>query len=303
VAIAPVLHGRGRSVCGKEGAWLATGCRVAVVGVGAMGSALVEGLLAVPGARPELFAVADKVAERLDRWRAVGVRVTRHAEEAVAEAEVVILAVKPKDAADAVAAVRSAVGDGAVVVSVLAGVPMGQLGAGLGRTIALVRAMPNLAVAVRRGITALSTSEEVSREARGRVEDLLRGLGEVCWVPEEALDVITALSGSGPAYVYLFLEGLATAGEALGLDPALSRRLAVETTLGAATLARLHPVEFRALRAAVTSPNGTTAAALRVLEGARFLDTMGAAVAAAARRAAELAVESARTWRMDRKDA
>jgi pyrroline-5-carboxylate reductase len=267
---------------------------VAVVGVGAMGSALVEGLLAVPGARPELFAVADKVAERLDRWRAVGVRVTRHAEEAVAEAEVVILAVKPKDVPDVVGSVQRARPSRAIIVSVLAGVPLAILRSRLREVRAIVRAMPNLPVAVRRGVTAIAADDGLDKDVREHVECLFRGIGSVVWVHESLLDGVTALSGSGPAYVYTFLEGLVAAGESLGLDPMLAHRLVIETALGAATLARSCTTELGALREAVTSPQGTTAAALAVLEEAGFRKLIASAVRTAAGRAADLAEASRR---------
>jgi pyrroline-5-carboxylate reductase len=204
--------------------------------------------------------------------------------------EVVLLAVKPQLMEAVLPAYRRFAGD-AVFLSIAAGRTLRSLAGLLGETAAIVRAMPNTPAAVRRGVSVLLANDHVDAVQRDLCRRLLQAVGSVDWIDHEAeIDAVTAMSGSGPAYVFLMVEAMAAAGEALGLAPDLALRLARGTVVGAGELLHQSPLPAATLRRNVTSPNGTTAAALQVLTTPPGLpDLMTRAMAAAARRAAELA--------------
>lgn len=201
---------------------------------------------------------------------------------------VTVFAVKPQDLDKVAPAYRA--GADTVFLTIAAGRTLASLAPGLGADAAVVRAMPNLPAAVRRGITVLVANRYVTTEQRSRCQDLLDAVGDVAWVDDEGLlDAVTALSGSGPAYVFLMIECLAQAGEAAGLSVELAMALARATVIGAAELTRQSSEAAETLRQNVTSPGGTTAAALEVLMGRQGLGAlMTKAVAAATRRSREL---------------
>jgi len=265
--------------------------RIAFIGGGHMATSLVGGLRA-RGVDADSIVVADPLPERLARLRGqFGVRVTEDNAAAVRDAEVVVLAVKPQEMA------RVALGIAAetaarrrLVISVAAGIRLQDLRRWLGPGVPLVRTMPNRPALIGAGITALYAGGEVTGEERRQVEGILAACGATVWVEEERqIDVVTAVSGSGPAYFFLLVEALEEAGIALGLAPATARRLATETARGAGRMAAESAEPPRELRAQVTSKGGTTAAALDVLEAAGVRAIFAAAVTAAARRSAELA--------------
>jgi pyrroline-5-carboxylate reductase len=206
------------------------------------------------------------------------------------KASVLFLAVKPQVMETVLPAVKSAVGPGTVVVSVAAGKTLGFLEKHLGKA-AMVRAMPNTPAMVGRGVTGAFANSRVSDRQRERVHSLLRVSGPVEWVPAEAdIDAVTALSGSGPAYVFYLVECMAEAGRKLGLQADLAMRLARETVAGAGELMHQSPDDAARLRENVTSPGGTTAAALAVLMAEDGMQPLfDAALAAARKRAEELA--------------
>ncbi|HZB92525.1 MAG TPA: pyrroline-5-carboxylate reductase, partial [Stellaceae bacterium] len=178
----------------------------------------------------------------------------------------VVLAVKPQAMAEVLPPYRRFATRGALFLSIAAGKTLGFFARALGEAAAVVRAMPNTPAAIGRGIAVACASPSVAPEQRRTAERLLAAVGEVGWVEDEALlDAVTALSGSGPAYVFLLIECLAEAGVAAGLPPALAARLARATVAGAGELARLSAESAAALRENVTSPGGTTRAALDVL--------------------------------------
>jgi pyrroline-5-carboxylate reductase len=203
---------------------------------------------------------------------------------------VVVLAVKPQAMAEVLPAYRRFAGT-ALFLSIAAGKTLGFFARTLGPEAAVVRAMPNTPAAIGRGIAALCANPRVSPAQRVLAERLLAAVGEVAWVEDEALiDAVTALSGSGPAYVFLLIECLAEAGVAAGLPADLAARLARATVAGSGELARLSPDSAAALREAVTSPGGTTRAALDVLMAADGLaPLLRRAVLAAAKRSRDLA--------------
>ena len=254
-----------------------------IVGGGRMGEALLGGLLAA-GRAPGELAVAEVSAARRDELEAAhyGVRVVA----APVPAAAAVLAVKPGDVEAAASAVSEAGCER--ILSVAAGVTTGAIEAAAGAGARVVRAMPNTPALVGAGAAAISAGSAATDEDLAWAEEILGAVGEVVRVPERALDTVTGLSGSGPAYVFLVAEALAEAGVLEGLPRDVAETLAFQTLLGSARLLAEGDASPAALRAAVTSPGGTTAAGLRELERhgvrAAFLD----AVSAAARRSREL---------------
>ncbi|GAC1346506.1 MAG: pyrroline-5-carboxylate reductase [Acetobacteraceae bacterium] len=203
-------------------------------------------------------------------------------------AEAVVIAVKPQTAAEALPALASLVGD-AVVLSIMAGKTAAGVAALAGGAPAVVRAMPNTPAAIRQGITVAFAGPGVSEAQRTLCDGLLAAVGEVAWVDREALlDAVTAVSGGGPAYVFLLAEVLERAALEQGLPPALARQLARVTVSGSGALLAASAEDAAALRVAVTSPGGTTQRALAVLSPA-WPELMSRAIAAATERSRELA--------------
>lgn len=262
-----------------------------------MGRALVGGLLRA-GTRPEQLNVGEQsAAARAALARDFGVNAFADNAQAAEGAALVVLAVKPQDAVTTLAALDELFArQRPLVVSVAAGIRVAALEGACGAGIAVVRAMPNRPALVGAGITGLYAASELSAAQRTQVQSVLGSVGETVWLPsEEALDVVTALSGSGPAYFFLLAEIMAEAGEGLGLEASAARRLASATLYGSGLLAGAADCDLKRLRAEVTSAGGTTEAALRVLEGAGLRATVAQALAAAAQRSRELAVPPAIT--------
>ena len=255
-----------------------------------MGAAIVRGLIARGGLEPADLTVAEVLAER----RSVladdyGVTVTGSADDAISGASLVILAVKPQNFQDLAPALRPALDNAALVISIMAGVTLETLRTGLG-TDRVVRVMPNIAAQVGRGASVWTADRGVADADRNRTRAVLGALGmEVEIADESLIDVATAVHGSGPAYVYLLAEAWIDAAEAQGLDREMATQLVRETIAGSAALWQATGSQPAALREAVTSPGGTTAAALAALDQFDFPAAMRAAIDAATRRAKELA--------------
>ena len=265
--------------------------RIAFIGGGHMATSLIGGLIA-RGTPAGAIVVAEPVAAQRERLhREFGVRVVEHGATAVPEAEVVVLAVKPQQMADVARSIAYVVtARRPLVISIAAGIRLQDLARWLGPDVPLIRTMPNRPALIGAGVTALFAGHEVSDGARKTAEEILAACGPTVWVPVEAqMDVVTAVSGSGPAYFFLLVEAIEAAAIELGLDPATARHLAVETARGAGRMAAEAPESPAELRAQVTSKGGTTAAAIDVLEAAGVRAIFGRAIAAAARRSAELA--------------
>ena len=212
---------------------------------------------------------------------------------AVAGADAVILAVKPQVIRSVAEELRDAVDTHKpLVISIAAGIREADLRHWLGADTAIVRTMPNTPALVQSGATALFANAQVSAEQRDLAESILRAVGLTIWLDDEALiDAVTALSGSGPAYFFLMLEALQSAGEDLGLPRETARLLALQTAFGAARMALESEDDAATLRTRVTSPGGTTEAALKVLEDGGLRDLMKKALDAAAKRSGQLADE------------
>lgn len=268
------------------------GDRLLLVGCGKMGGAMLSGWIE-RGADPGDITVIEPHAESAAAAReAHGVRVLESPSDLPGDPPVVIVfAVKPQTLPEMAAAYAPIAGGGAVALSIAAGRPIGFFEAALGAETAVVRSMPNTPAAVGRGIAAACANPNVSHDQRALCQRLLTAIGEVVWVEDESLiDAVTAVSGSGPAYVFLLIECMTEAGIAEGLPPDIAARLARATVAGSGELARLSDEDAAQLRVNVTSPGGTTEAALAVLmadDGMAAL--MKRAIAAAARRSRELA--------------
>lgn len=265
--------------------------RIAFIGGGHMTTSLLGGLIR-HGAQAETLAVSDPLPAQLERLaREFGVRGSTDNREVVADADLVVLAVKPQDMAQAARSIARQVRERrTVVVSIAAGIRLADLSRWLGDGIPTVRAMPNRPALIGAGISALYAGAGVTAEDRAAVDRLMSAAGETVWLGSESqMDAVTAVSGSGPAYFFLLVEALESAGVELGLPPETARRLAVATARGAGRMAAESGEAPAVLREQVTSKGGTTAAALEVLDGAGVHGIFARAVAAAARRSAQLA--------------
>lgn len=270
---------------------------IVVVGGGNMGRALVAGWRAEGVPAAAVRVVEPDAARAAEFARAFGVA-TVATPTLLADADrpdVVVFAVKPQAMAAVVPAYARFADAEVLFLSIVAGAGLDAIAARLGRAAAIVRAMPNTPARVRRGITVLCANAVVSPEQRARAAGLMAAVGAVEWVEDEGLlDPATAISGSGPAYVFLLSECLAAAGAAAGLPPTLADRLARQTVIGAGALLEGAAESAETLRWQVTSPGGTTAAALAILEGdAGLRPLMLAAVRAATARARALGAEAA----------
>jgi pyrroline-5-carboxylate reductase len=259
-----------------------------LVGAGKMGGAMLDGWLARGLPAKKVIVLEPQVSKAIKALRRRGVRINPKGD--VGRIAALVIAVKPQTAPEALPLLAALVDSKTIVVSIMAGRTLGFLERHLPGA-AIVRAMPNTPAAIGRGITVAVGNARVKAPARKLAHGLLAATGAVEWVNDEALmDAVTAVSGSGPAYVFLLAEAMAQAGVAAGLPPDLAEKLARQTVAGSGELLHRSPEPAATLRQNVTSPGGTTAAALAVLmdrDGVPPLMTR--AVAAAARRGRELA--------------
>lgn len=268
------------------------GQRVGFLGAGAMASALAGGLVAA-GVSPAQVLASEPDASRREAFRReLGIEAVAENAAVVERSDLVVLAVKPAVVPQVLAQLQGlpAVTRARVLwISIAAGVPLARLEAPLPPGARVIRAMPNTPALVRLGATAFCANSAAGPADRAAARALFAGVGTVWEAPrEELLDPVTALSGSGPAYFFLLIEALIDAGVSQGLPPEAARELALQTALGAATLARSSERSPAELREQVTSPGGTTQAGLARLAARDFRGAVAEAVAAAAQRSREL---------------
>jgi len=264
---------------------------VLLIGAGRMGSALIKGWLAAK--RFSAVHVIEPHPSDAAKALAAAQTITLHQRfdgSVLPALEAIVLAVKPQVVKGAGAMLQPVGKSGALILSIAAGITTATLGASLGPDARLVRAMPNTPGAIGQGITVLYGDQNLAIGDRALAEALMASLGETLWLKDEALmDAVTAVSGSGPAYVFLMAEAMAEAGRAQGLDAMMAVRLARATISGAGALLEADPRPAAELRTEVTSPGGTTQAALDVLMAADGLsELMRRAIAAATARASQL---------------
>lgn len=263
---------------------------IGFIGAGNMAGALIEGLLA-NGVAPSHLWAADTDSAKLSTFHAKGVHTSTANADLVKSCEVLVLAVKPQAMAPAVAALKDALaGRSCLLVSIAAGIQISSLQQWTSPQQAIVRCMPNTPALVLAGATGVVANANVSAKQKAAADAILKAVGLVCWLENEGqLDAVTALSGSGPAYFFLMMEAMQSAGARLGLPKEVANALTLQTAFGSAKLALQSDVDAAELRRRVTSPNGTTEAAIKQFESENFRDLVDRALGKAAVRSRELA--------------
>ncbi len=268
---------------------------VAVIGGGNMANALVSGWLnsSCPASNIHIIELSDVLREQ---WQTRGVSVADSANPILSEYDVWVFAVKPQQMREVVCSTRAFLKPETLVISIAAGIALASLSRWLGDNDQhferIVRCMPNTPALAGVGVTGMTAPLSLGLTERSLATTLLSAVGEVVWVDDDrAIDAVTALSGSGPAYVFLFIESLIAGAIALGLSADQARQLALGTLAGSTKLAAESDVTPAILRERVTSKGGTTAAALDVFNSRQFSDIVSAAMQAANARAAELSIE------------
>lgn len=270
--------------------------KIAFIGGGNMATALISGLYA---ARQSIatIQVADPgpdVRQRLQEQWPLSCFAT--AAEAIEDMDVIVLAVKPQILPLVLEEIGSLVNAGQLIISIVAGIPVSRIARNMQAAPPIVRSMPNTPALIGLGITGLYASENCTQQQRRMAEELMQAAGEVVWLEKEnLLDVVTAVSGSGPAYFFYLIEAMRNAGTRLGLPGDIAAKLALHTAYGASTMAMQSGVDVPELRKRVTSKGGTTQAALEQLESGGFEGLVNAAIAAATQRGQELASEALHT--------
>jgi pyrroline-5-carboxylate reductase len=263
--------------------------KIAVIGAGNMGTALLRGILGSGwGTRGNLIASHPKRAKGEALSSELGIAVTEKNDEAAQQAEIVILAVKPQILESVLAEIRPALCRDALLISIAAGFPTSRIEAALGGSVPVVRAMPNVAAVVRASATVLCAGRHAGAEHMADARRIFESIGLVVELPEYQLDAVTGLSGSGPMYVFQIIEGLSDAGVRVGLSRDVSTALTVQTLVGAAKMAEELKTHPGILKDSVTSPGGTAIAALHSLERNRLRAILMDAVEVATARSKEL---------------
>jgi pyrroline-5-carboxylate reductase len=267
-------------------------CRIAVVGVGRMGEAIVAGLISSGRYTSEHIVCYDVSLERREYMRRMyGVRCLDKPSEDIRDARIVFVSVKPKDVSIALSSIASYLDKSSTLISVAAGVPLSYIRRYIAKPTPIVRIMPNLACMIREGMIAYSTEYDIDYETEKGIVDILSILGRVVKIDERYMDVATALIGSGPAYVAFVIEALADAGVRLGIPKGLAITMATQTVLGASKLILDRNIHPAILRDMVATPGGTTIEGLLTLEERAVKSAFIYAVSRAAAKASELSLK------------
>ncbi len=267
--------------------------KLAFIGAGNMASSIIGGLVS-KGFAPKRIIASDPLPATLENLKAIApVRTASDNIQAVLDADVVILAVKPQAMKEVLLPLAATLQQKRpLIISIAAGIEIRSIEQWLGEALPIVRCMPNTPALVQVGATALFANAAVSTEQKRLADTILRAVGIALWVDEEAqLDAVTALSGSGPAYFFLVMEAMQAAGETLGLNPDVAKTLTLQTALGAAQMAISSAVDAAELRRRVTSPKGTTERAIATLEQGGLRELFERALTDACARSKELAQE------------
>lgn len=263
--------------------------KITFIGGGNMGRAMLSAILNEGLATPQNIAVSDKNKECLKQLKQdFDVYITEDNLEAASRSDIIVLAVKPQKLDDVMAGISGQLNPRQLVLSIIAGKSIATLKQGLEHK-AIIRAMPNTPAQIGMGMTVWTATEEVNEEQKASVGSVLKAMGKELYVTDEQyIDMATAISGSGPAYVFLFMESLINAAVDMGLPPDAARQLVLQTVAGSVKYAAESDNGLAQLREMVTSPGGTTAEALKVFENGKFPELVKQAVAAAYKRAKQL---------------
>lgn len=262
---------------------------IAFIGAGNMGEALIRGLLTSGALQPRQIIATDVRADRLEFFaKNFWVRTTSDNAAAVSQADIVLLAVKPQQMSEVLASFKSQISNSKLIVTIAAGVPTARIERQLGGSPRVVRAMPNTPALVGAGAAALCKGAHATDDDLATAEAILGAVGSTVRVEEKLMDAVTALSGSGPAYIFLVTEAMIQAGMKAGLSEELAGKLTIQTVFGAAKLLAESGESPDSLRRKVTSPGGTTEAALKVLNERGLVEIFVEAIQAAAKRSKEL---------------
>jgi pyrroline-5-carboxylate reductase len=266
-----------------------SGKSIGIIGGGKMGGVLVHGMITHNIQAAADITVADVDGIRLEELReAYGIKITRDTEEAVKKAQVVILAVKPQNMAEALRDISGAMTLSKLIISIAAGIPIKFIEERLKKGAHIIRTMPNTPALIGEGMTALAAGRFVSDGEMAMAQEIFDAVGMTVIIKEDLMDAVTGLSGSGPAYAFTIIEALADGGVQMGLPRDIALKLAAQTLLGAAKLVLTSDKHTGQLRDMVTSPGGTTIAGIRALEEGKLRSTLMAAVEAATLRSKAL---------------
>ncbi|MGM0541709.1 MAG: pyrroline-5-carboxylate reductase [Pseudomonadota bacterium] len=266
---------------------------ICFIGAGNMAQSLIGGLLASGYSKTHIIATDPTSAQRDQITQTFGIHCFADNNEAISQADIIVLAVKPQILRSVCKDIQASVqANPCLVISVAAGIRSQDINRWLGNKMSIVRTMPNTPALIQTGATGLFANPFVSADQKSQAEHILRAAGITIWVEnEQQLDVVTALSGSGPAYYFLFMEAMEEAAQKMGLDAKTAHLLTMQTALGAAKMVMESQQDCATLRKNVTSPNGTTEKAIQKFEESNLRQTVEAAMLCAQKRAKELADE------------
>ncbi len=262
---------------------------IAFIGAGSMAEALIAGMTKTLY-KPEQIIVTNRSNNKRLEYiqKTYRVRIETNKEKAVKEADIIILAMKPKDVVEGITSIAPAIGKHQLIISVLAGVATETIISLIEKNVAVVRAMPNTSAAIGQSATALALGRYANDKHLAIAKDLFRTVGAVTVVSEEDLHAVTALSGSGPAYIYYMVEAMEKAAQEIGLEQSIAKDLILQTIIGAAEMLKSSEKHPSILRKEVTSPGGTTEAGIKVLEDYHYQKAMISCIKQAAKRSREL---------------
>lgn len=265
-----------------------------------MAEAIARGMINQKLTQPGRIAMlnrqnADRLTELNSQYGVQTILQGSSNEAFLKEADIIFLAMKPKDAVEAIAGIKPFISEHQLIISVIAGLSIASIELLLGRKLSIVRTMPNTSCTIGLGVTGISYSAAVTKEQQQLAEAIFQSVGITSVVEENYQDVITGVSGSGPAYVYYFMESMIDAAKAMGLSETAAKELVTQTVLGAAEMVRATGEEPAELRRKVTSPNGTTQAALEVMSQKGLAETIASGMKRSAERAAEIGADIERS--------
>lgn len=274
--------------------------KISFYGAGSMAEAIVRGLINQKLTKPEQISMlnrqnAGRLNELSERYGVQTVLNGSTNEQFIQDADIIFLAMKPKDAVNAISAIKHLISDKQLIVSVIAGLSIASMERVLGRSAAIVRTMPNTSSTIGLGVTGISYSESVAEDQRKLAETMFASIGINAVVEESLQDSIVGVSGSGPAYVYFFMEAMMEAAEKLGLPADQAKELIVQTVLGAAEMVKTTGEEPAELRRKVTSPNGTTQAAIESMTASGLTEAVVRGMLRSAERAGEIGADIERS--------